>query len=200
MLPGSKRIVGSFPLAAGLLWFSAVAWAGQGGESNLPLQETQPSFHLRTGEVSETTLVDPRSIPVPDRSETLLREPPTIHGELHFGEQTANSLCRSRFWRRVCDRTRSDARAGPLPPEQEYPGRRQRQGLCAERVSDGHPHSVLSYPRRAPALFSVPIASLLIGCCEPSWTSTVGESRLRALAGPHGLPTARAPGRSSRGR
>lgn len=88
MLPGSKRIVGSFPLAAGVLWFSAVAWAGQGGESNLPLQKTQPSFHLRTGEVSETTPVDPRSIPVPDRSETLLREPPTIHGELHFGEQT----------------------------------------------------------------------------------------------------------------
>jgi hypothetical protein len=88
MLPGSKGIVVSLRLAAALLGFSAAAWAGQEGEVNSPSQEPQPAFHLRTGDLPEGALVEPQSIPVPDRSQTLLREPPTIHGELHFGEQT----------------------------------------------------------------------------------------------------------------
>lgn len=73
------------PIVVGL---SAVVWAGEAGEVNALPPEPQPSFHLRTGDLPGSPPVDPRSIAVPDRSETLLREPPTIHGELRFGEQT----------------------------------------------------------------------------------------------------------------
>ena len=88
MLLRRKRIACSLWLVTALLGIGVVAWAGQEGETNVPPQEAQPSFHLRTGDRQEASPVDPRFVPIPDRSQTLMREPPTIHGELRFGEQT----------------------------------------------------------------------------------------------------------------
>lgn len=82
-----KRIACSLGVVSVLLGVGVVAWAGQEGEATVPHDEAQPSFHLRTGD-SDAASVNAQSAPVPDRSETLLREPPTIHGELHLGEQT----------------------------------------------------------------------------------------------------------------
>jgi hypothetical protein len=88
MILRRKRIACSLWLVTVLLGAGVVAWAGQGGEANVLPQGAQPSFHLRTGDWQEASQGEPRFVPVPDRSTTLLREPPTIHGELHLGEQT----------------------------------------------------------------------------------------------------------------
>lgn len=83
-----KRIACRLWLAAVLLGAGVVAWAGQEGEADVLPREAQPSFHLHTEDRQEASQDDPRLVPVPDRSQTLLREPPTIHGELRLGEQT----------------------------------------------------------------------------------------------------------------
>lgn len=88
MVARKQRTVLILCLIGALVWFDAGAWAEQEEKANAPSEASQPSFHLRTGDPSAESPGLPRSMPMPDRSETLLREPPTIHGELQFGEQT----------------------------------------------------------------------------------------------------------------
>lgn len=88
MVARRQRRVSILCVIAAVAWFNAGAWAEQEGEANASSEVSQPSFHLRTGDPSAESSGLSSSMPMPDRSETLLREPPTIHGELQFGEQT----------------------------------------------------------------------------------------------------------------